>query len=283
MKTRTRSPRLQKLMQLESPFQRPFSSLNAELSMLEELEKRVPQSIVQMQEKQISEWKKQANHLSQKDADSIDRVVKTIGDLLSELRKAKHTTKKRRVSVSRRAAKLFVNLAKAVAYPSRFNDFIRNMSLVYLISAFDNFLEEMMEVAFREQPKALVPFETTVTAEDLVKCRDLDVAKAHLARKAIAAMMYGDIEEINKRLKQRFKIALSSFDGWERFKERFYRRNLIIHRSGEIDDVYRRKVGFKGKTKALRVSHTYLLQSLDLFRNIAVDLFDAFHSKFIGV
>ena len=229
-----------------------------------------------MEEASQSAW-------NEKDADSIHRIIKLIGDFLSESKKGKRTTKKGQVKSSARAAKVFINLAKAIVYPDRFNDFIRNMSLVYLVSAFDNFLEQIMEIAFRKQPKALVPFQTTVTAEELVKCKDLDGAKTQLARKAIATMMYGDIEEINKRLKQRLKIALSSFDGWERFKERFYRRNLIIHKSGKIDEVYRRKVGFRGKTKVLRVSHSYLLQSLDLFGNMAVDLYDAFHSKFIGL
>jgi len=284
MEGRTKRLKLQKLQELDSPFHGPFSFLMSNLSLLEELEKRLTKSVLEMQERQMSEWKRQADQLNAKDVAAFRRMSAILGIALARAKKGRLETRKAQVRFgSPKGPKLLIKLVKAVVYPPRFNDFIRNMSLVYLISAFENFLEQMMEIAFREEPKALVPFQTTITAEELVKCKDLEAAKTELAQKAIAVMMYGDIEEINKRLKQRLGIAMSDVDAWKNFEERFYRRNLIIHKSGEVDEVYRKKVGFRGKTKVLRVSDRYLLQSLDLFRNMALDLFDAFHSKFAGV
>ena len=50
--------------------------------------------------------------------------------------------------------------------------------------------------------------------------------------------------------------------------ERFYRRNIIIHNNGIVNEKYREKTGYKGKDEILDVSEEYLNKSLKLFQDM---------------
>jgi nucleoid DNA-binding protein len=272
--------RLERFEKLRSPFEEPLVGLYSELTTLRELNKRLPKSVIEMQDKDLYKWFREAKDLKGQDRADITRI----GNALVQFFLAKPKARKRpRVGFgSTKTGKLFMQLISTIVHPPKFNDFIRNMSLVYQVSIFESFIERVLEIAFWQRPQALIPTQKTVSAEELLESKNIESAKGKLIVKAIESMMQGDIDEIDNQLFRKWKIRLSNFGGWKEFSERFYRRNLIVHTSGRVDLKYRSKTRYKGKAKILTVSERYLLDSIGLFQDMGLSFVEAFHSKLQG-
>ena len=66
---------------------------------------------------------------------------------------------------------------------------------------------------------------------------------------------------------------------WNEFKERFYRRNIIIHNSGKPNKLYRTKTGYDGEDERLTVSKVYLKDSIRLFKMMSDKIALTFKTK----
>lgn len=119
-----------------------------------------------------------------------------------------------------------------------------------------------------------------MTFEELTKFKDINEAKREITEREITSVIGKDIKDINKYFEQKFNIDLSRFTSWKKFKERFYRRNIIIHRSGRADKIYRLKTGYKGKDEQMGVSQNYLKDSITLFENMGLKIAEHFDNKF---
>ncbi len=60
----------------------------------------------------------------------------------------------------------------------------------------------------------------------------------------------------------------------------FYRRNLIVHTEGIINDIYRAKTQYKGKDHILSTDSTYLNRGVELFDFYAKIIKQFFIRKF---
>lgn len=158
--------------------------------------------------------------------------------------------------------------------------FIRNMGLVYLIAEFESFLQKVLETTFLKKPEILASSQKTITFEELVKFKDIAYARQHIIEKETSYILSLDIEEMGKYIEQKFGMKIFHFDEWTEFKERFYRRNTLIHNSGMIDRHYRLKTGYHGKCRQMIVSKQYLNKSIDLFGKVAIVIFAMFDEKF---
>ena len=88
-----------------------------------------------------------------------------------------------------------------------------------------------------------------------------------------------DSERIRQFLKMRFGMEMSKVFNWNEFKERFYRRNFLIHNSGMPNKLYRQKTGYNGENERLTVSMKYLIESISLFSQISMNIGLAFEEK----
>jgi hypothetical protein len=173
------------------------------------------------------------------------------------------------------------SLITDIPIKAKLDDFLREMSLVYLITIFESYLEDILRITFERRPQCLSSSKT-VTAEEIVektilKESILDI----LIRKEIDNILRSDIEQISQYFFKKFKIDLSKLSAdWNEFKERFYRRNIILHNLGVINKEYRQKTGFKGEEKRLDVSEDYLKKSLLFFLRMSSDMTDEFKDKF---
>jgi len=181
----------------------------------------------------------------------------------------------------------------------QFGFLVRAMNLVFLITIFEDFLQKILTISFRKRPEALRSCQKRLTYEDLLKFGDISEVKERIIEKE-TAIVNEDIETIREYVQKKFGIdisilssedsqkihalALRIFDNdksynWVDFKERFYRRNLIIHNSGIPNKIYRRKTGYQGKNEKLRVSTDYLNESLVLFWELAFNIGLTFEEK----
>jgi hypothetical protein len=178
---------------------------------------------------------------------------------------------------------------------------IREMSLVYLVAVFENYLQKILTFSFREKPEALKTCQKNLSYEELMKFSDVNSIREAIIEKEIM-IVNEDIEEIREYIKRKFGTDISQIDeksskqildyvktalklekcepvNWDNFKERFYRRNIIVHNLGMPNKLYRQKTGYQGKNEVLKVSMAYLLESLSLFCQISINIGLAFEKK----
>jgi len=162
----------------------------------------------------------------------------------------------------------------------KLDDFLREMSLVYLITFFESFLEDILRTTFERRPECLSSSKTITAGEIVEKTILKESVLDILVKKEIDDVMRSDIEQINQYFLKKFKIDLSKLSfNWNESKERFYRRNIILHNLGIINNEYRQKTGFKGEEKRLDVSEDYLEESLKIFATMSINMLREFKSK----
>jgi hypothetical protein len=201
---------------------------------------------------------------------------------MDTMTKSKELHKEFRVrrEVSDKALSLLDEAEKALIWPTEYSNFIRDMSLVYLVAEFESCLEQVLKITFEWRPEILASSGKSIPIRDLVKLKDIKDVKKQAARKESVSLSSLSIDEIDTYIKKKFGIELSKFSNWRQFKERFYRRNLIIHNSGDVDETYRSKTGYGGRDIKLKVTEKYLSKSIDMFETAFIKIAQSFQDKF---
>ena len=255
----------------ESPYLQAYRSLVTDLRILLELNKQLPKSIKERKEKGLKSFSEKIDKLDKKSRAEFHKSIDKVMEFFKE---------KRSLTIEGKPAELLAEFVELLFLPERFNMFIRDMSLVYLIAQFESFLQNILRISFLEKPESLMSCQKSMTFEELMKFKDIDSVKQQIIQKEILSRINQDIEDINKYFGQKFNTDLSQFVNWKEFKERFYRRNILIHNSGMTNKLYRLKTGYKGKTKRMTVSQGYLKDSIELFEKMALKISEHFDSKF---
>lgn len=161
-----------------------------------------------------------------------------------------------------------------------FSSFVRNMSLVYIITIFERFLGEILRITFKGKPEILKSYQKQISYDELLTYNDFNEILQIIIEKEIRSLFMKDIEEINKYFKDKFNLDLSQFTDWMQFTERFYRRNILIHNKGQINEVYIQKTSYEGKDLKLDVTENYLNRSIKLFYEVSLKVSEHFFTKF---
>ena len=140
----------------------------------------------------------------------------------------------------------------------------------------------MLLITFQKNKGCLKTKQKTLTFEELSCFKNINELERAMIDKELDTLFYQDIEKINEYLKTSFKIDLSKYKDWNLFKERFYRRNILVHNNGFPNDIYKIKTGYKGSNKKLNISKQYLNGSIKIFDNFSKKIFNDFQEKFKG-
>jgi len=100
-------------------------------------------------------------------------------------------------------------------------DFIRDMSLVYLVAEFESFLRDMLKIIFQIKPEVLSSSEKSIPYEELVKFKRISDTLEQIVEKEASSVVDQDIEKVKKYFDDRFKINMANHTEWKFFKERF--------------------------------------------------------------
>lgn len=279
----------------ESPYLKEYAALRFELLILEELNKIVPGAIERFAREEkfilasLSKLMKDSrNH--EKVIDILKKLEKEIQDYdvaSVALKKLKKESKEKGlkhgyIAIDEKSStgRFIMNLLRCGYFRRRFSVFIREMSLVYLVASFESFLGKILQISFQRKPEILKTCQKTITYEDLLEFDDIERIKRHIMEKELW-ILNEDLEKVARYLDERFNLQISQIPEWKEFKERFYRRNVIIHNSGFPNRVYREKTGYKGEDKRLNVSEEYLDYSIGLFGKMALAISLYFTYKFL--
>lgn len=204
---------------------------------------------------------------------------------IEELMKSLHKMPRSHIVLSNEFLEFMLSSYQGTFYlKESFHGFLREMILVILVSLFEQMLESNFLYVFQIIPDLLKSKEKTIDYEELLKLGSFDLIMGRIMNKEAQSITREDIEKINQILNKKYEIIdLSITSDWKNFKERFYRRNLIIHHMSMVDDNYRMKTRYTGKDDQLNTDDKYLKESLLLFANYSRIMTNAFASKYIPI
>jgi len=269
-------------MDYSSPFFEAYTQLTNETFILKELNKELPESIKDIKRKREKNVKERIASLDQKSRARFDADLERLIGFFKEAQRltSKKTTKGLTLSLEQPSADILWDVACSFMFPLRFDKFIRDMSLIYLVAEFESFLRNVLEISFGKKPEILASSRKTITYEELVKFEKIDDAKEQIIEREILSVINQDIENIERYFEEKFNVQLSLFPSWKEFKERFYRRNIVVHNSGMTNKLYRLKTGYRGKDKQMTVSQQYLEESIRLFEQMGLYIAEQLYDKF---
>jgi len=263
------------ITQIENEYFEAYSRFRSEMDMMKELNKQLPRSIKKICGKKLEKIKKKIG--------SKKEIEKEIGFMSAQLKKLVSEVDdeaKILFEASEEAEKLFFDLIKTASHRIKFIEFIRNMSLIYLATELESFLRSVLSLSFEYKPEILATCQKSISYEELAKYSTIEEARQDIMEKEISTLLYRDIEEVSRYFEQKFNIKLSELTEWKKFKEIFYRRNILVHNSAIVNEIYRSKTEYTGKKEILDVSYHYLNKSINLCDKFAEYLSKQLTQKF---
>lgn len=127
--------------------------------------------------------------------------------------------------------------------------FIREMSLTYLVSKFENYFAKCLLRYYQLEPRALLHSsqitkngqDKMISYNDILKCEKYDEIIGRLIQKELDMLMREDIAKIIQYFQKLLQTQIDDATDFTEFKEIFYRRNSIIHHQGFTNPEYNRK------------------------------------------
>jgi hypothetical protein len=259
----------------KNAFSEGYGEFKSSLTTLEALNKEIARAIETMTREKIKQVKEKVNQLDEK---SQKQFQDDYNMFLNSLREDKKPPDADAYKMPPKAMKLFCQVLESGMALVYYLRFIRDMSLVYLVANFESFMQKSLDKAFNKKPELLSSSGKSVRYEDLVKYKTMKEALQHIIQKEIQ-IVNQDIEEIRDYHKTKLGMEMADFVDWVEFKERFYRRNIIVHNSSKPNKLYRMKTGYSGKDERMGVGEDYLAQSIKLFDTMARQMTEFLNCK----
>jgi nucleoside diphosphate kinase len=170
-------------------------------------------------------------------------------------------------------------LMKSEILSDNISKFIREMSLVYLIIAFEEYLSSILKVVFSSRPEILKGSEIKISYAEAFPHKYVHSLLNSLIDKEVKSIIDENIDEVNKRLNRIFSIDLGKKAKWKLFREYFLRRNILVHNNCYPDSTYIKKTQYKGPATRLEIRQEYLSEEFRLFEKYATLLRNFFRKK----
>ena len=213
----------------------------------------------------------------------------TVDDTLSVVEKKKYDIdlslallgNPKHVSKNSKIAKLFEKEKEVYNHREHIRRASKEMVLVYLVIIFEEFLSSLLSALFVKRHDTLKASDKSVSFKDALEHTDINDLVKTMSKKESKGIVDMDIEDLGKRLGDRFHLYLDKRKDWPKFKEFFYRRHIIVHNYGFPDTKYIEKTKFKGeKNHWIEISDTYLNEAFNIFENYANEMVNFFHKKY---
>lgn len=238
-------------------YNQPYDRFNDKLNFLKTLNQIIPESLKSHQK--INLTNEEIQKLGINELEELKMVYKSLIDTAQN-----PVTRSIKVK-SRKVSRMLINKLINAYYVPRINEFIREMSLVYIITVFEQYLSEVLTITLKLKPEIMKSSKKQITYEELFNYKDFDGVKEKIVEREVDTIISQDIEKINSNLARHFRLDLSKNQHWSTFKEYFYRRHIIIHNNSCPDEKYRKKTGYQGKQKKLSITKHYLSAGIKLF------------------
>lgn len=244
------------------------------LELLKDLNEIYPKSLDKYLQYMLQRRKKRMHQLNKSENHELTKFIKFIRSIPKAKNKRSFVFKNKRVS------EIITEQHDVLMSPFRFNLVLKEMSLIYLISEFEQFLYFNLKHIFSSRSEMMKSGKKQITYEELFNFKDFNDIKENLIERETNSIINQDIDEINNYLNKRFRLDLSKNKDWKKFKECFYRRNICVHNKCCPNELYRLKTGYNGQDVKIIFNKDYLVHSIKLFEEYGKIIRDFLSNKF---
>lgn len=119
-------------------------------------------------------------------------------------------------------------------------ELLRESSLIMLLIRFEDAISGIVECLIRKYPEAYLSKKTISFSELISIGTDIENVKERFVRNQIEEFMRSSLSDWYKTLSGKHNVCFSFLekDVFERFKEAYYRRNIIVHNGGVVNADY---------------------------------------------
>jgi hypothetical protein len=136
---------------------------------------------------------------------------------------------------------------------------INEMALVHIVAFQEAFIADYLKAICRLKPSILSSEKKLdLTFEEACDFQSLDEFREYLANADIESILHGGIDDVAEYFDKRLGVDLEKCKHWEKVREASFRRNIIIHNKGEVNETYRRKTNYTGPDGHLSSYPDYL-------------------------
>ena len=148
-----------------------------------------------------------------------------------------------------------------------------------IVSKFDEFLIDLLQVCYLQNPNWLSNPEKKISYKELLEIESLETLKGEIVAKEIDSLMRGSHHAQIKFLDQNLKLGIEEgFPAWKQFLEIAERRNLFVHTGGAVSPLYlencqKWKIATEDGIKEgvnLGASDDYIQEAIDCFYELSV-------------
>lgn len=166
-----------------------------------------------------------------------------------------------------------------MVYPIKQRQFLAEMTLSFLASHLEAFLKDYVLAILVRNP-SLLKSSSMITYQDACDFSTIQALRRELAERHIEALGRGSIDDSSQYFEKKFSVSFSAFDRWPTLRECIYRRNLIVHNRGQVNQTYRTKTGYTGADKKLTTDMEYINEAAEVISDFMQYIHDRVGSKF---
>lgn len=166
----------------------------------------------------------------------------------------------------------------------RFHSFVVSHYFVSLVSEFEGFLAEILEVVIKRYPSKIGS--ATLRISEISHCETVDEAIEIAVGKYLNELSYKRPKEYIASLRELLSIEDSPEMNvlWTQFVEQKARRDLGVHNGWKNNEIYKRKVsemgGVPSDQEFLAPDNEYFVNAADTIHQLMTGLYDHCSSKF---
>jgi len=124
----------------------------------------------------------------------------------------------------------------------KFSDELQSLVFVQLLTKFEAFFFDLLKILLIQRPVRL-PKKRTISYGEVVECDDLNELLGRLVAKDLNELKYQPVKDWFEKLQEIVNISPPSEQQIVRLAEMKASRDLIVHNSGIINEIYIKKVG----------------------------------------
>lgn len=159
--------------------------------------------------------------------------------------------------------------------------FLQEMALVYAIALTEAFTKEYLQLIYVNKPE-VIKSRRQVTFEEVLSYGSIEELRRALAEKEVVDISYRSVDDLAEYLNYKFNLGIGDGLDWRQmFREAHYRRNILVHNRGIVNDLYASKVvDAPSLGTSLGVSEWYLDRVLEALSSFATFLHESLADKF---
>ena len=119
---------------------------------------------------------------------------------------------------------------------------LASMCLSHLVSHQEAFFKDYLYTLLTHK-RAMLKSGASITYERIASHKTLRALWSAIAQTEVDALGHGSIDDLAVAIQKRLNLSLPSYENWPSIREHSYRRNIIVHNGGRVNDIYRLKVG----------------------------------------